>query len=207
MILTGLSVSAVETNCYIIGCERTKIGAIIDPGDEADRIMARVIESGIIPKYIINTHGHIDHVGANREVKERTGAQILIHPEDADRLVRPQIQFPFLFGHLSSSPPADGFLEEGDIVELGEIKLRVLHTPGHSPGSISLVTDKIVFTGDALFAGSIGRTDFPGGSYDTLINSIKTKLLTLDDDMQVLPGHGPVTTIGWERKRNPFLVD
>lgn len=207
MILTGLAVSLVETNCYIIGCERTKVGAIIDPGDEADRILARVLETGIIPKYIINTHGHIDHIAANREVKDKTGAQILIHPEDAGKLTNPEIRYAFLFGDAPSSPPADGFLEEGDTVELGEVKLKVLHTPGHSPGNISLVTDQIVFTGDALFAGSIGRTDFPGGSYETLINSIKTKLLPLGDDVQVLPGHGPVSTIGWERRHNPFLID
>ena len=205
MIIKTLAVGPIMANCFIVGCENTKSAVVIDPGDEADKILMTLAESQLTVKYIINTHGHFDHVGANKRLKEATGADILIHQDDA-----------FMLEHISSasmafglkvedSPPADRTLADGDTVTFGDITLTVIHTPGHSPGGISLVTDKVVFVGDSLFYGSIGRTDFPGGDYNTLISSIKTKLFPLGDDVKVYTGHGPATTIGQEKRMNPFL--
>ena len=205
MIIKTLAVGPIMANCFIVGCENTKSAVVIDPGDEADKILMTLAESQLTVKYIINTHGHFDHVGANKRLKEATGADILIHQDDA-----------FMLEHISSasmafglkvedSPPADRTLADGDMVNFGDITLTVIHTPGHSPGGISLVTDKVAFVGDSLFYGSIGRTDFPGGDYNTLISSIKTKLFPLGDDVKVYTGHGPATTIGQEKRMNPFL--
>ena len=158
--------------------------------------------------YIINTHGHIDHIGANRAIKDATGAKVLIHKNDAKMLTNAVSNFSFMMGRQVTSPPAEQFIDEGDIIKIGNtVELKVIHTPGHSPGGICLMTDNIIFSGDTLFYGSIGRTDFPGGSYRDLISNIKNKLLCYDDDVVVYPGHGPATTIGFERKRNPFLRD
>ena len=205
MILETLVVGNVFTNCYIIGCENTKDGIVIDPGGNPDRILERIGALGVNITSIINTHGHADHIEANREVKEATGAQILIHTSDGPMLTDPERNLSIFFGPAVDSPPADRFLAEGEEVEVGHITLKVLHTPGHSPGSISLVGEGIVFSGDALFAGSIGRTDFPGASYDQLIDSIRTKLFTLDGSLKVSSGHGPESTIGWEKAHNPFF--
>jgi glyoxylase-like metal-dependent hydrolase (beta-lactamase superfamily II) len=156
--------------------------------------------------YIINTHGPIDHIGGNRGVKDATGAQILIHEKDAKMLVNAASNFSFLMGTKVTSPPADRFIDEGDIIKIGNtVELEVIHTPGHSPGGICLKTGDIIFVGDTLFQGSIGRTDFPGGSHSQLIQMIKEKLLCYDDAVICYPGHGPGTTIGFERKHNPFL--
>ncbi|MFQ6094376.1 MAG: MBL fold metallo-hydrolase [bacterium] len=205
MILESLVVGDVFTNCYVIGCEDTKDGAIIDPGGSPDRILAVVEKLEMKPKYIINTHGHADHIEANGEVKEATGTQILIHSSDGPMLTDPEKNLSVYFGPAVVSPPPDRFVTEGEVIEIGRIELKVLHTPGHSPGGISLLGDGCVFTGDALFAGSIGRTDFPGASYNQLIESIRTKLLTLDDPLRLYSGHGPESTIGWEKDHNPFL--
>jgi glyoxylase-like metal-dependent hydrolase (beta-lactamase superfamily II) len=192
-------------NCFIVGCENTKSAVVIDPGDEADKILMSLAESQLTVKYIINTHGHFDHVGANKRMKEATGADILIHQADAFMLA--QISSASMaFGlKVEDSPSADRTVADGDTITFGDITFTVIHTPGHSPGGISLVADKMVFVGDSLFAGSIGRTDFPGGDYDTLISSIKTKLFPLGDDVKVYTGHGPATTIGQEKRMNPFL--
>jgi len=205
LIIKTLAVGPIMANCFIVGCENTKSAVVIDPGDEADKIFMALAESQLTVKYIINTHGHFDHVGANKRMKEATGADILIHQADAFMLE--QISSASMaFGlKVEDSPPADRTLADGDTITFGDITFTVLHTPGHSPGGISLVADKMVFVGDSLFAGSIGRTDFPGGDYDTLISSIKTKLFPLGDDVKVYTGHGPATTIGQEKRMNPFL--
>ena len=205
MILETVVVGNVFTNCYVIGCEETRIGAIIDPGGNPEKILSLVKTVGINPRYIINTHGHADHIEANGEMKEAFGAQIYIHRSDGPMLTEPEKNLSVFFGPAVLSPPADRFLSEGDKMTIGRIALNVLHTPGHSPGGISLVGDGFVLTGDALFAGSIGRTDFPGASYDQLIESIRSKLLTLDEATKVFSGHGPESTIGWEKTHNPFL--
>ena len=195
MILKTLVVGPIQSNCYIVGCERTREAAVIDPGGDADRILITLAKDKLRCVYIINTHGHFDHSADNKRLKEVTGAQLLIHQADAPMIL-----------HQSNSPPPDRYLGEGDIITFGDISLKVLHTPGHSPGGISLVTDKIVFVGDTLFAGSIGRTDFPGGDYDGLLRNVREKIFTLGDDVVVYPGHGPKTTVGRERKTNPFFI-
>lgn len=206
MILKGIEVSNMAENCYIVGCEETKEAAVIDPGGNPRAVLKMLQEDNLIARYIINTHGHSDHTGANRAVKAATGAKILIHAGDAKMLVSSDSNFSFLMGSKQTSPPADQLIKEGDIIKIGNtIELEVIHTPGHSPGGICLKTGKVLFAGDTLFHGSVGRTDFPGGSYEDLITSIKTKLLCLNDDVVVYPGHGPSTTIGFERRNNPFL--
>ncbi|HUJ17846.1 MAG TPA: MBL fold metallo-hydrolase [Nitrospirota bacterium] len=207
MLLMRLVVGPLQVNCFILADEKTREAVVIDPGDDAQDILLIIKEKGLKVKYIVNTHGHFDHIGANKAIKEATGAEILIHEGDAAVLASAPRQSA-MFGMKSvSSPPADRFVRHGDVIRAGEVSLRVLHTPGHSPGGICLLEEGIVFTGDALFAGSIGRTDFPGGDLATLLRSIKTNLLTLSDDTKVFSGHGPASTIGDERRENPFLND
>ena len=213
MIVKMLQVGPIMTNCYIVGCEDTKQGAIIDPGGNGAHILAKVRQLGLEIRYVINTHGHFDHTLANREVIEGlTESQqppplLAIHEADAPLLKSGGGAA--LFGLRGfSSPPPDMYLEEGDVLTLGQVKLKVLHTPGHSVGSVSLLNEeeKAVFDGDVLFNMGIGRTDLTGGDFDTLMDSIRNKLLTLPDDTVVYSGHGPATTIGRERAGNPFLT-
>jgi glyoxylase-like metal-dependent hydrolase (beta-lactamase superfamily II) len=207
MLLMRLVVGPLQVNCFILADEKTREAVVIDPGDDAQDILLIIKEKGLKVQYIVNTHGHFDHIGANKAIKEATGAEILIHEGDAAVLASAPRQSA-IFGMKSvSSPSADRFVKHGDVIRAGEISLKVLHTPGHSPGGICLLEEGIVFTGDALFAGSIGRTDFPGGDLATLLRSIKTNLLTLPDDTKVFSGHGPASTIGDERRENPFLND
>ncbi|MBW1962782.1 MAG: MBL fold metallo-hydrolase [Deltaproteobacteria bacterium] len=205
MIIKELTVGPIMANCYIVGCNQTKEAVVIDPGDEADRILNSLAESNLSVAYIINTHGHFDHVGANRKMKEATGASILIHALDAPMLSQLSASAAAWGLSVEDSPMADKMLLEGQRVSFGMITLEVLHTPGHTPGGVSLYTNGVVFVGDTLFAGSIGRTDFPGGDYDTLIASIRNKLFVLEDNVRVLCGHGPETTIGQEKRFNPFV--
>ncbi|MFQ6014320.1 MAG: MBL fold metallo-hydrolase [Anaerolineae bacterium] len=205
MIIERVVAGPFQVNCYLVGCEETKEGIIIDPGAEGDRILGEVERLDLNIVYIINTHGHIDHISSNKEVKEGTGAPLAIHQADAPLLTAPPDSFALMFGLNTDSPPADLLLKEGDTVQFGNHSLAVLHTPGHSRGGISLVGDGLVFTGDALFNMGIGRTDLPGGDYHTLIKSIKSKLLTLPDETVAYPGHGPSTTIGREKRVNPFI--
>jgi glyoxylase-like metal-dependent hydrolase (beta-lactamase superfamily II) len=196
MLIKMFTVGMLRTNCFIAGDIKTGEAIIIDPGlyhaSEVKNILNEIQRSKFKIKFIVNTHGHPDHVSGNKTMKEATGAHILIHESDAPML---------------KNPSADKTLREGDIIELGDIKLRVLHTPGHSKGSVALLGEEEVFVGDTLFAGSIGRYDLSGGSLEELMNSIKKKLLTLPDHVKVYPGHGEVTTIGEERRTNPFLQD
>lgn len=191
MIIKRFAVGWLSTNCYVVGCEGTKEAVVIDPGLESDKqaqeILDFVKEKDLHIKYIINTHGHSDHTAGNIILKEATGAPILIHERDA------------------SCVHADRKLRDGDVIQIGCLKLVVLHTPGHTKGGISLLVDNVVFTGDTLFSGAIGRTDFPGGSYQELIQSIRNKLLPLPDAVEVYPGHESPTTLGKEKKTNPFL--
>jgi len=208
MLLNTIVVTEFMTNCFILGDEQTHQAIVIDPGGEADKILRQIDSMGLTVMAIVNTHAHVDHIGAIRQIKDVTGAQIMMHEAELP-LLQAASRMGRLFGIRIEQPPdPDRFLSEGEVISLGDgISLSVLDTPGHSPGGISLVTSdkKLCFAGDTLFAGSIGRTDLPGGDYHTLIASIKTKLLPLGDDMKVLPGHGPATTLGAERRYNPFL--
>jgi len=189
-----------------LGSEKTREAAVIDPGGDADRILITLAKDKLRCVYIINTHGHLDHSADNKRLKEVTGAKLLIHRADAPMIIH-QSKSGGMWGiHIDNSPPPDRYLVEGDVITIGDISLKVLHTPGHSPGGISLVTDKIVFVGDTLFAGSIGRTDFSGGDYKGLLRNVREKIFTLGDDVIVYPGHGPKTTVGRERKTNPFFT-
>jgi glyoxylase-like metal-dependent hydrolase (beta-lactamase superfamily II) len=205
LIIKTLCVGPLQTNCYIVGCEETKEGAIIDPGGDAKHILSEVERLGLKIKYVINTHGHFDHTLANKEVVKATGAPLAIHSTDAPMLT--QGGGAFFFGIMGkASPPADMILDEGQVLTLGNIELKVLHTPGHSPGSICLYNEEegVLFDGDVLFNMGMGRYDLPGGDYRVLMDSIQ-RLLALPDETTVYPGHGPGTTIGRERRNNPFL--
>jgi hydroxyacylglutathione hydrolase len=209
MFIKMFTVGVISTNCYLVVCTETKEALIIDPGFgtkvEAEEILGEVKKYGLKIKYIVNTHGHPDHTSGNKILKELTGAEILIHEYDASKLANTSGNLMTFFGLRSTSPPADKILHDGDIIQVGTIKLKVLHTPGHSRGGISLLGEDFVFTGDTLFAGSIGRYDFPDASYEELMRSIRDRLATLPDHMQVYSGHGPPTTIGKEKRYNPFL--
>ena len=177
----------------------------MDPGDEIDRITQTIESAGVDIHSIVLTHAHLDHIGAVGPMKQYCNVDICLHREDLV-LYENLPEHARMFGmSYEAPPPVDRFLEEGDEIVFGNICLKILHTPGHSPGGISLLADDVVFVGDALFAGSIGRTDLPGGSYAVLINSIKQRLLTLNGDTRVYPGHGPPTSIQAEKRSNPFL--
>jgi hydroxyacylglutathione hydrolase len=203
VIFRRLVVGPFASNCYIVGSESSKEGMIIDPGADAGKILAGVRDLGLDIKTILITHGHIDHVSALKEVKDATGAETLIHADDA-RALQDGRQAMMLGVSYPVSPP-DRLLKDGDSVDVGELHFTVLHTPGHSPGGICLAGEGVVFSGDTLFNFGIGRYDFPGSSGTQLMESIRTKLMTLPDDTAVYPGHGPDTTIGTERRGNPFL--
>ena len=204
MILRKLDLGMFASNCYVVGDESSKEGMIIDPGAEASQILRVVEDLGLKIKVIVLTHGHMDHFGALREVKEATNAEIAIHANDAPSLQANPSRQAFS-PSAQALPSPDRLLDEGDTVDIGNLHFRVLHTPGHSPGCICLLEEGIVFSGDTLFNFGIGRADFPGASYEEELNSIHTKLMTLPDDTIVCPGHGPDTTIGTERQWNSFL--
>lgn len=207
MIQKALMVGLLEVNCYILGDEETKEAVVIDPGGDEEEILEALNYHGLNLKLIIDTHGHFDHVDANQPLKDATGAQIAIHTADAHMLSQPSAEAMFFTGNRLRLSEADILLKENDVLTFGHFRLKVLHTPGHTPGHISLLMENhpLVYVGDLLFQGSIGRTDFPGGSFDALISSVKTKIFPLGDHYTVFPGHGPVTTVGQERQYNPFF--
>lgn len=205
MKIIQLGVGQLGTNCYIVYCEQTLRAAVIDPGGSKDSILDEISKNNLKVEYIINTHGHYDHIAANDAIQHATGAKVLIHHADANMLTSGELNLSMLIGGSIACQSADRLLDDGDSIAFGSIKLTTLHTPGHTPGGICLFNDNVLIAGDTLFADSIGRTDFPGGSYSQLINSIKSKLLILEDKVRVLPGHGPETSIGRERKHNPFI--
>ena len=198
-------VGGLETNCYLVYCEVTKACVIVDPGAEPDKIFPEIAEEELRPIAVINTHGHVDHIGANRDMTDKFHIPLWIHFGDKEMLGRTQSLELSLFLEAKDSPPPDRFLADGDEINVGQGRLRVLHTPGHSPGGISLLTDDFIFTGDTLFAGSVGRFDLPGGSEEVLLNSIK-RILSLDENLIIYPGHGPSTTVGQELRTNPFIA-
>ncbi len=208
ILIKKLIVGPLEVNCYILWTQRTKDAVCIDPGDNPDGIIETAEGLGLNITYIINTHGHFDHIGGNAALKDATGATLAIHEDDSSMLGDVQSDGAIFGITVTPSPQPELLLKDGDIINAGELSITVIHTPGHTRGGISLYIPSMntVFTGDTLFAGGIGRTDLPGGSHSTLIRSIKERLLTLDDTTRVLPGHGPETTIGQEREFFSFLA-
>lgn len=211
MLIRSLTLGPYQTNCYIAAAGRSGKAILIDPGDEPERILAVLRHLSLEVACIVNTHAHVDHMGADSAIQQATGAPILIHSADAPLLSSPSSNLSSLLGQplqvpepLSAvSPPR--LLEEGEKVEAGGLVLTVLHTPGHTPGSICLLGQGLLFSGDLLFAGGVGRTDFPGGSQEQLAASLR-RVLKLGDQVVVYPGHGPKTTIGAERQVNPWLT-
>ncbi|MDP2856721.1 MAG: MBL fold metallo-hydrolase [Bacillota bacterium] len=204
MIVERLVVGPLQTNCYIAACEKTLDAAVIDPGFDGQGIVAQAHKMGVRIVAILDTHAHGDHVMDNDLVRDETGAKVMVHEDDAPALAGAGEHLSALLERAVALKPADRLLKDGSIVDVGELRLETLHTPGHSPGSCCFLCEDVLFSGDTLFAGSAGRTDFPGGSRASLIASIAQKLMPLADDTRVLPGHGPETAIGVERASNPF---
>lgn len=200
-----IPVGQLATNCYIVSNEKSKLSVVIDPGDEADKIIDLIEARGLEVTHIINTHGHFDHIGANGALSEKTGASIYINKEDEDLLRASESDLSSLYGEAFLKSEKIKYLSGGQKIEVGKVKMKIISTPGHTRGGISLFAGHQLFVGDALFSGSIGRTDLPGGDFDTLIDSIRSRLLTLPNETIVYPGHGPNTTIGAERIANPYL--
>jgi glyoxylase-like metal-dependent hydrolase (beta-lactamase superfamily II) len=208
MILKQIIVGSMAVCCYIVACEKTKKAAVIDPGGSEEEILAEIDKMGVDVEYIIATHGHPDHVCGNRIIQEATGAKIIMHSADVLFFDKSEVKNYFSMLGLEETPKPDIEVEEGDKIVIGEVELEVLHTPGHTPGGICLYNAPDLITGDTLFVGGLGRTDFPGGSHQDLLDSIHTKLLTMDPETVVWPGHGyggNRSTIGEEKKSNPFL--
>jgi len=200
-----LIVGPLFSNCYIIYDDKEKLGAIIDPGDDADNILDAVKELGIKIKYILATHGHFDHVGAAAPIRKELKAEFLAHKGDFFFIEDGENAANRWGINIEQPPKPDRFIEDGDKIKVGKFELEVIHTPGHSPGGVSFLYDRMLFGGDTLFQGSIGRTDFRKGSFEDLAKSIRTRLYTLPDDTVIYTGHGPVTTIGDEKKYNAFV--
>jgi len=199
-------VGALETNCYLVYDEETRECAVIDPGADPEKIISTIADLELKPVIVINTHGHVDHIGANSNIVQKYTVPLAMHAADTGMLqVSDYIELSLLLG-ARNSPAPDRLLAEGDEVAVGRTSLRVIHTPGHTPGSIGLVHGGFLFSGDTLFCGGVGRTDLPGGSWKDLERSIRERILTLPEETVVLPGHGPHTTVEQERSSNPFLT-
>lgn len=208
MKVQTITVGPFQVNCYLVWDEESGDGVIIDPGAEAGTIIAKVKESGCTPKAILLTHGHGDHIAAVAEIKDEYHLPLYIGKGEEELLENPSANVSAMFSQPIVAPPADKLLGDEEIVSAGTMQLKTFSTPGHSPGGVCYLHERraILFCGDTLFQGSIGRTDFPGCSHSKLINSIETKILTLPDEVVCFPGHGPATTVGAERTGNPFLT-
>lgn len=205
--LEQIPVGSLMVNCYLFGCSRTNEAVIIDPGDEPETIMGKVAQRPARVKAIIFTHGHYDHLGALNEIRAAYHCPVMIHEAEADTITSPQANLSLFMGEGLASEPAERLLRDGDRIEVGGLTLKVIHTPGHSPGGVCLLHDKILFGGDLLFLTSIGRHDLPGGSYQQLEDSILNKVYKLPDETVVYPGHGEKTTIGFEKRHNMFVPE
>ncbi len=207
MLLRSATVSIVQTNCYIVGCEETQEGVVIDPGGHPQRILKLIEETGLTIRYVLNTHCHFDHMGANAEIAAATNAPLALHPAEL-----PMLQArggAAMFGvPVEESPMPDLELAHGQVLEVGTLRFQVLHTPGHSPGSVTFYLEEegVAFDGDVLFAMGVGRTDLHGGSWNTLERSIRDVLFAMPDETVIYPGHGPSTTVGREKRSNPWLA-
>jgi hydroxyacylglutathione hydrolase len=205
-ILDHHVVGPLACNCYVVGDPLTRRAIVIDPGDDADVLAEGISTKGVVVEAIVATHAHFDHIVAAERLRELTGAPFYLHDSDRFLLDWMQTSGRLVLGIELPPPPAvDTAAAEGDVLVVGSAKLEVVHTPGHSPGSISLIADNAIFSGDTLFAGSVGRTDLPGGDTQTLLRAIVEKLFTLDGNLPVYPGHGPATTLEHEQRHNPFV--
>ncbi len=205
MQIQTITVGALETNCYLVYDEKTREAVVVDPGAEPKKIIAAIDQLELKPLMIVNTHGHVDHVGANKNIKEAYSIPLLIHKKDEKILTHAlQSGFALMLG-AKKSPSPDKYIEDGDVLHIGGSRLKAVHTPGHSPGGIVLVGDAFIISGDTLFNQGVGRTDLPGGDWDQLMTSIKTKIFPLDGELKVFPGHGPATTVGREKNSNPYI--
>ncbi len=207
MILETIVVGALGVNCFVLGDPETKDGVVVDPGADVANILAVVQRHGLTVRYVLNTHGHFDHVGGNRQLLEQTSACLMIHAADVSYLDKVSHVAEMYGLQAENSPVPDQYLTDGQRITFGNRIIEVLHTPGHTPGGccLYLPSEGTVITGDTLFADSVGRTDLPGGSHETLVQAIREKLLPLPEGTIVLPGHGPTTTVGREKRGNPYL--
>jgi len=212
MRVLTVPVTPFQQNCAILRCEATGEGVIVDPGGELDRVLAAAQELNVSIKLVLLTHGHLDHAGAASKLSKRLGVQVIGPHEDDQFWLDSLPQQAQMFGGGGGEAEVvmpDQYLVEGDTVRFGEVELQVLHCPGHTPGHVAFFdpVSRIAIVGDLLFKGSIGRSDFPRGDYDTLIRSLQEKILPLGDDVTFFCGHGPTSTVGAERRTNPFLLD
>lgn len=207
LVIHHLSVGPLQVNCFLVACQKTHDAMIIDPGEEGARILQIASREGLKVSKVVNTHGHFDHIGANQPVVQATGAQLMLHAADLPLLQNAKRHAEVYGLSVAPSPAPDRLLEQGDAFAVGEHTFKVIHVPGHSPGGICLYGGGHVFVGDVLFAGSIGRTDLPGGDFDLLVKGVRERLFNLPDETIVHPGHGPDTSIGRERRSNPFVGD
>ncbi len=198
-------VGSLDTNCYLAYSVETRECAVIDPGADPEKIFAAIAANGLMPVILLNTHGHTDHIGANLDIKERFGIPLCIHSADVELLGSDNYLELSLLLDAKRSPAPDRLLEDGDEIKVGGFTLSVIHTPGHTPGGVSFFGQGLLFSGDTLFCGGVGRTDLAGGSWPALERSIKTRIFTLPEDTLVLPGHGPHTTVGDEKAYNPEI--
>jgi glyoxylase-like metal-dependent hydrolase (beta-lactamase superfamily II) len=199
MIIKAIPAGIYGANCYVICDEETMEAVVLDPGGDSDYLISQIDKIGAKVKYILLTHGHVDHVGGVVDLKRKYNVPFYIHKADEEMIMMGTE----VFGDL---PVADGYIKEGDIITFGNLKVKCIHTPGHTPGGVCFLIEDKVFTGDTLFQGSIGRTDFAGGSYEQIISSIVNKILPLGDNVEVYPGHGPKSSVIFEKARNPFLT-
>lgn len=205
MVIHKLTLGVFGVNNFIIHSPNSTRAILIDACEDSPSILEKISDLNLELVYLINTHGHGDHIAGNAEIIGQTGAKLMIHPLDEPYLTDSQLNLSTWLGAELKSPPPDRLLNEGDVVELDDIRLKVLHTPGHTPGNISLVSGDVAFVGDVIFRESIGRTDFPGSSHQQLIETIRTKIYTLPDNTTLYNGHGPETTVGHEKEYNPFV--
>lgn len=205
MIVERLSVGVYGVNCYIIACKETKEAAVIDPGGNPELILNKLKELNLKNKYIILTHGHGDHIGAVLKLKESCNCKVLIHKDDNEMILNDSLNLSSIMSMDNIQFSGDNLLNDNDEITLGKLTAKIIHTPGHTKGSMCIKIENKIFTGDTIFKGSVGRSDLYGGNHNTLIESIKSKLLIDDDNVELYPGHGPFTSVGYERFNNPFL--
>jgi hydroxyacylglutathione hydrolase len=207
MQVVTLPIGPLQTNCYVVACPETRLAAVIDPAWSGKALFDFVADEGLQPEVLLLTHAHFDHIAGAAALARLSGAPLMAHPDSRPLLQQAALHAQAWGFDIESAPDLDGELADGQVIEVGTLRLQVIYTPGHAPGHVSFYepTAKAVFDGDVLFNGSIGRADLPGGNYPQLLRSIRDKLLTLPDDTTVYSGHGPATTIGHERRSNPFL--